>query len=66
MVAKLTEINDILKILRANGVQEFKNEDLHVILGARASLSEPMINTEKFEPPNTNQENEDDLYHSGV
>lgn len=67
MVAKLNQLDELLKILRKNGVQEFKNTDLHVILGVRASLVEPMISTSTFEPTkNTDSENEDDLYHSGA
>jgi hypothetical protein len=65
---ELTEVKKILKILRENGVEEFKNGEFYVKLGLRAFLDKPMINTstklEKDEQQFTNSE--DDLYLSGV
>ena len=66
MVAKLKEISNLLKILRENGVHEFKSGEIHVILGERAFLTKPMIDTSKFEPNNNQKTDDDDLFYSGV
>lgn len=67
MVAKLSEIKKLLKILRENGVEEYKNGDIHVKLGARAFLSKPMIDITEFESKSKNNNNDEDyLYDSGV
>jgi hypothetical protein len=67
-VGKLTEIKKLLKILRENGVEEYKSDNLHVKLSERAFLAKPIINNSEFEPKLNQQQETDDeiLFHSGV
>jgi hypothetical protein len=66
MVGKLTDLKKLLKLLRENGVEEYKNGDIHVKLGARAYLTTPMMTIPKFEPEKKQQNDDDDLFYSGV
>lgn len=69
MVGKLSEIKKIMKILRENGVEEYKNGEFYVKLSARAYLSQPMIEISKFETEKTKtkqEQEDDDLFYSGA
>jgi hypothetical protein len=66
MVAKLSEIKKILKVLRENGVSEYKNGDFYVKLDERAFRRSVMVEN-KLEPDqNQKQQQEEDLFYSGV
>jgi hypothetical protein len=66
MVGKLTEIKKILRILRENGVSEYKNGDFYVKLSDRAYLSKPIMDLKLESKTNSNNVlDEEDLYYSG-
>lgn len=67
-------LTELLLVLRQNGVEEFKNSDISVRFGSRASLVDPLVNNAadgiKFEPnkdlPSADLPIDDDvMFYSG-